>query len=558
MVLRIIFASFIIALSHVLVGQHIDTAIINNTGDTLFYGKNWSFQGIRYSSTKNQHLGNGINLINRERQLLQISDDTLDTDLITKILHSLIKGKLPSLYYPFDIELNNAQFYLDSHPESKDAVFLGPASFQNVEFSHNRLPQQEILLFQGIDGNFINGLRLRKNYCKSLDVNFSKIERFYSSHNVLSRSLNLYQCKIDRLSIKETTLYTLNISYSSLKEVEIWGNAFINLDHNTKDVIYKPLQRGCHFDSDSFIGSLSISDMAEWAPGKEFIKTSSPKVCEFTDCYMNAPVSIDCDSTFSATFRKCSFDSKFCILGNVDTLVFSGVSHVSNKIDLRRLYSFRDSTKQVNLMFLDDFDVNDIRFNYTDHFQMVMDISQEQAFIKMLEKFTAEGNTQSAKRVDIELKSIRYDSQGAWGAFIHFLDKWYWGYGYNKFQPIIVILSILFILTCFNSLFWDAMNNAYKVGDDDDPKKDMTIQLEKLPSNIKNNRLYFNPLRYPVISLYNYLWSFLYTSIIFFSIRIAKDRLHFRNNGIAIAFYFFQYLLGLGLLVVTLKFVVGI
>ncbi len=105
------------------------------------------------------------------------------------------------------------------------------------------------------------------------------------------------------------------------------------------------------------------------------------------------------------------------------------------------------------------------------------------------------------------------------------MDYIWWRYGYSKW--LVILWTFVFLVLFFNYNYknWDGMRRIYGVFD-----KDELAVLSKLDKNKRNKR--------------KAAFVLLYTSFIFFSLRIDFDKLKYANTKYLTAF-FTQYVVGL-------------
>ena len=166
------------------------------------------------------------------------------------------------------------------------------------------------------------------------------------------------------------------------------------------------------------------------------------------------------DFTGSEFSGKVLFDNsllpKNLILNNVKT---------EEIIDLTSARINGDTCK----IYLMDFDLEKIRFYY-DHFCLSFQNDstpinrKTQLYIRLLEKFKKEGQTECYEKLFIEYKKFKYShvyKSSFWG-FVNFLEKWGWGYGFEKWR-IWYCFIILFLGLYIINLFVINYQNNFKM-----------------------------------------------------------------------------------------------
>ena len=137
-------------------------------------------------------------------------------------------------------------------------------------------------------------------------------------------------------------------------------------------------------------------------------------------------------------------------------------------------------------------------------------------FEELLQNQEKEGFTQSYEILDKEYQEFKYtdrDSKyGVFGHLINWVDKKWWGYGYNKELIIWNVITIFLILSFINSFFLCYLTkHVYE-------NKNIVKLLSKHKK--KNLGQWFASFRY----------SLFYTAIIFFSFKIDMEKLNYSAN----------------------------
>lgn len=168
---------------------------------------------------------------------------------------------------------------------------------------------------------------------------------------------------------------------------------------------------------------------------------------------------------------------------------------------------------------------------------------------KLLAKQQKEGFISSYEKLDKEYKEFKY-KQGigynkTWGLILNWLDKYWWGYGYDK---ELIIRNTFFLFLLFTILNWIGYSHM----------------LQKVYENpklmeLRNNLRYKNKL---IIYLKIFPQSAFYTGLIFFGIKFNINNLKYKENlsnwGIFNLVYFFLiYLSGLVCLGYLVNFILS-
>jgi len=247
---------------------------------------------------------------------------------------------------------------------------------------------------------------------------------------------------------------------------------------------------------------------------------------EFNGCYINSTLDIKIsDSLFHSkvTFYNCSFGNLATIFNiNADTVEFKDCTNIPYP-----LFLTADPAKKMVFLQLINSNVNNIRFDYTDNFKLFFDsnISEEtknNTYQSLLAKYKSEGKPQNIEKIDIEYKRHEY-RQHILTYPIWLLDYIWWRYGYSKW--LVILWCILFVMLFFtyNYARWEQMQKVYDIfGEKKGKTKEPNLQ------SIERSLMIV----------------FIYTSFIFFSLRVDFEKLKYSDRKFLAAF-FVQYLVGL-------------
>jgi len=210
-------------------------------------------------------------------------------------------------------------------------------------------------------------------------------------------------------------------------------------------------------------------------------------------------------------FSQCTFSQNARLAdANIDTLEFERCINFEKGTILRGL----DRNKPIVLKF-DRSDLTNLDFDYDQRYELYKWPSREaneSVFQQLLVKFENEKKTESYKRVDIEYSKYRNNQ------LVNTLNYIWWNFGYEKW---LIILWTIFFLSCFtiiNMIFWKNFRKIYHV----EKESDIT--------NSTGGEKFIKIL--------------LFTSLIFFSLRINFEKLSFKHTG-RLVYFFFQYITGL-------------
>jgi len=262
-------------------------------------------------------------------------------------------------------------------------------------------------------------------------------------------------------------------------------------------------------------------------------------------CKYEAKVKTDLNNRYSFNFKNtiinCAFklskidcpnNVKFddCIFGPdanlnnlaCDSLVFNNCYNLPNPI-----YITVDSSKNVtNISFINTNLVN-IKFDYNEKLKLFFNPTATQDAItstyeNLLAKFKIEGKFESFKNVEIEYKQYKYSLDGWVGSLQNKIDRLWWNYGYSKWYILLWSLFFLMFFFISNLFLWREMQKIYPTIIND--------------NSTGNHRLKKNARKAVVV--------FLYTSFIFFSLKVDFEKLKFHKTRF-IGYFFIQYMVGL-------------
>lgn len=345
------------------------------------------------------------------------------------------------------------------------------------------------------------------------------IDSFVQKENVLKNILN-YKTNLDTILTTDTSG-----SYSNI--------IFFNTLYSSKDTFSYPIS----FDSSHFTHYVDFSNIVfektvsfngtQFFGGVGFNGSKFLQGVSFSSCYFNS------DADFSdVTFLKCpSFQyatmPKYLNLENV-TIPIGGEIDLSslwkiNKNEVCNINLFRTDIDRINLMYT-DFSLN---INGDGTSFLVNNRDQKSAlYQKLLSKTNQKGYLASYEKLDKEFKEFKYlefENNQLWFKFTNWLNKNWWGYGYDK-ELIIRNTFFIFIFFVFINIFI-----LRKLASD--------VYLDKKIVKSLNSKELF-PIS---IMLKRIPLSVYYTSIIFFPISINLKKLRYERNlkGIRVLWMFY-------------------
>ena len=300
---------------------------------------------------------------------------------------------------------------------------------------------------------------------------------------------------------------SISLNYSTIK----FQLNFLNNNCNIIDLV-----------SDTLHGQISITFNILYSTVK-----NTNKEIRIRDSYVNAQFSTDIDNKLfksKLVFEDCSFGSRASLFNlQVDTVVFKNCTNIPFP-----LFITADKSREKIYLQVINSNVNNIRFDYTDRFKLffndVTDETKNSVYQSLLAKFKQEGKPKNIELIDVEYKEYLYANNfllyPLWA-----LDWAWWYYGYKKWLIVLWTIVFLSIFFLFNFINWDDLRKTYGVFDKDD------LSLSGQEYNYKR-------------VLKKSIYVLLFTSFIFFSLRIDFDKLKYTNNKFLVIF-FTQYIVGL-------------
>jgi hypothetical protein len=242
-------------------------------------------------------------------------------------------------------------------------------------------------------------------------------------------------------------------------------------------------------------------------------KTKLGKIEELTfiNCHLNGDFITAFEkgkSIKTIRFNSCTF-SKDCRLFDLsaDTVEFDNCLNIE-----KQLYMSGDSSlKQITLKLYNT-EVTNINFNYYGKFKLFEGAGPENVksnYENLLTKFEQEHKKVSYQNADIAYSRYKH------GKFISFFNWIWWDFGYNRWQIIWWTIGFLLFFTVFNYFRWKKVYKAYPLEKEDDHRS------IRVPFNV-----------------------FVYTALVFFSLRINFERLSFKSSFWLFCILF-QYVTGL-------------
>ncbi|MDB4918790.1 hypothetical protein [Mucilaginibacter sp.] len=167
---------------------------------------------------------------------------------------------------------------------------------------------------------------------------------------------------------------------------------------------------------------------------------------------------------------------------------------------------------------------------------------EEKAYVyqQLINKMEKDGLYESHQALSIEFKQLKYQNDHS--VFLNWLDKNWWGYGFNKFLIVrnaILICFIFFVINCF--LFNKLLTDVYNI-------KAIAALDTRLKKRFENKPRYRSIIMIPVI--------FIYTSYIFWGLKLDVEKLTLKSIPLFVL-VMFQYLSGIVCLAYLANFILS-
>jgi hypothetical protein len=312
--------------------------------------------------------------------------------------------------------------------------------------------------------------------------------------------------------LKGDTIYLNNITDTvDVDSLNIEGLTFLNKK-------FKAIEFQLNYDT--VFGDVEFNNTLEnKAPSEYFF-------LDVEDCYLdNNSLNVASLGRFQKIkFNYCTFNTKVRWLQlRADTVTFINCKFLHNNITLEIL-----PNKKKVFLELYRTDIDNIRFTYPESMELIFirDTAyeiQKTVYQRLLSKFKTEGKDLSYKFLDIDYRLWDAKDKSYFGRLGVRLDRVWWNFGYSKGRIVAWTFLFLTIFCFFNLWLWEKMQAVYPIiakTEASDNQKSFKQKLRKLVKVI------------------------VFTSLIFFSLKVDFDKLSFKSSRLL--FYFFiQYMIGL-------------
>ncbi|HEY9001264.1 MAG TPA: hypothetical protein VIM89_07915 [Mucilaginibacter sp.] len=318
----------------------------------------------------------------------------------------------------------------------------------------------------------------------------------------------------------DTIVSEVQIMKSKYNKVEVSGNVF-RKDTARIDVMNSSIQN-LFFEGNNakVLNAYFMEDtlgMANFSANYIADVNVNHKINEvnFFHCQLNNWLMTDITKlpgSRSIRFNQCSFGKESGLLGiSADTIEFKSCVHIEHGMFLQGI----DKEEPTILKFYNT-DLTNIEFDYDSRYKLYESPYPElnrSIYEQLLVKFQNEKKLNSYERVDKEY----FQSRHSW--FVNELSFIWWDYSYNKWRIIIWTIFFLLLFTLWNYGNWEKLILIYPIK----KSADISASASEYEKIIK---------------------IFVYTSFIFFSIKVDFEKLSFKSTK-WLVYFFLQYIIGL-------------
>ncbi len=220
-------------------------------------------------------------------------------------------------------------------------------------------------------------------------------------------------------------------------------------------------------------------------------------------------------------FNHCYFETPMVLKGDMPNWICLKDNNFSNEgqLNLTNLENLERNGKNCRFR-IENTDLAKVSFDYK-YFDLDTSNTSKQdrdfAYSRILENQKKNGFEDGEKKIDIESKKYKY-SQHYLGKIQDAITMYWWEYGYSKFKILGWTLLFIAIFTLLNVVLWNNMQVVYPIFD------------EESKSNVYLKR--------------NLFWSLIYTSYIFFSLKVDFGKIK-PYKKFYVFLFFFEYTVGL-------------
>lgn len=394
-------------------------------------------------------------------------------------------------------------------------------------------------------------------------INIRSLNLHSIKYNILNPNVFLGWCECNEINVGQCVLEQLTIQSCSVKKLDIGLNNMITPNQTillSKDTIGERLYIGNNF-------YYAFPNALPSLPLFSIISKDNAPSFNLEKCVLNCTLSAEHSRIPKITFNECRFQEGFSFEDaaiasfSMDTLIFRNCRQITQEIDLSQFVNSNiaegigNFRSRILYVCLTGSDVDKFEFSYVGGIKLLFDSADNydqkyRVYNILLGKFKREGKDKSFENLDVEFQEFIYQNGSIGFQLIGYVDKIFWNYRHSKLLPVMWLVITLVLFTIYNLSHWKEMSETYNYDEDK-----ITLEEDSFPSlkfsvhSIKN-KLY---IQHFFKNLYRV---FIYTCLIFFSIRIAKDQINFRNYKYVTAFLI-QHVLGILLLVFIARFLIN-
>lgn len=366
------------------------------------------------------------------------------------------------------------------------------------------------------------------------DISFRNFEISNCLLGYTKDTLHKRYSLLPEISIDKSKFNTLVLSMNTYDAtLEFWADSFMREPEiePTKDVANNRVMTDISFSACTFLKGIHLKD--------SYKNSGLPASVDFTFCEIFGVMDI---SNLQLGLDKIHFFEE-C---RVDTINMSNsriinrftLSNVGNRTrtaewafltPLRFLLQPYFETRKLKKVYINltgvDISKIEMDFQYFELYFINETFDQKHsAYRALIEKFRQEGKYESEKLVTIAYRNFQ-------GGIANLCSKLWWNYGYSKGRVFLWAIVLLLVFTIGNRNRLDYF-------------KDSVYNIERIPHIAQ-------------LSEGRQLWySFIYTAIIFFSLKIDMDKLHFEKRN-SVIYLLTIYLTGILCLAYMANFVLS-
>ncbi len=321
--------------------------------------------------------------------------------------------------------------------------------------------------------------------------------------------------------------FGLTISDGRFQKLSLNGNKYIG-SGDAIDLNNTIVSQTLNISGNSFGNYSETKFTYDTLSGEIFCSNSGKdQFIIFEKCYINASMNFskEGDSKLSVLFFGCSFGPKSSIMSTgADTLLFKDCTDISSRIPLTFF-------KTVTNLIIVNSNIENLNFLFNKWVRVLPfgngeDGSLRNVYEGLLTKYKRDNQWDSYQMADISYRELLLKEGNAWERTMTFISRIWWYYGYKKWLAVVWTFIFLSVFAILNYIFWKDMQIVYPFFE---PESITYYQRTREKNKMVRNRLG---------------QVLIFTTLIFFTLRINFDKLSYKKNSVLI-FFFSQYLVGL-------------